>query len=287
MMQRQEILAAAEAAGAAVPVGDSKSRETLSAFAEQYHERMFPNRRSTFRTTDPDYVRMLDNFAFDEVVRSDNLPGSIRFLAILAALTAMGSIDEFRVILPAAFRFGVKPEEAKEVIYQATAYLGIGRAYPFLVASNEIFNDLNLPLPAADNSPRDDQSRMERGRKLQVEVFGEGMRNFVDNGPEDTRRFRVWLTANCFEDYYARSGLTLAQREMVTFCFLTAQGGCEPQLASHISGNIRLGNDKVFLLDVIAQMLPFIGYPRALNAIAVLEKVCGKGKMTKRQEEDK
>ena len=277
--------------GDTVPVGVScvagKSYETLSEFAERYHERMFPNRKSTFRTTDPDYVRMLDNFAFDEVVRSDNLPENVRFIAILAALIGMGSIDEFRVILPVAFRFGVKPEEAKEVIYQATAYLGIGRTYPFLVVSNEVFKKLNLPLPVADNAPRGDLSRLERGRQLQVDVFGESMRDFIDNGPEDTQRFRVWLTDNCFGDYYARSGLTLAQREMLTFCFLAAQGDCESQLVSHVSGNVRLGNEKAFLLDVIAQMLPFIGYPRALNAIAAVEKVCGKGKMKKRQEKDK
>ena len=42
-----------------------------------------------------------------------------------------------------------------------------------------------------------------------------------------------WLAANCFGDYYTRKGLDLAQRELITFCFLMAQGGCEPQLIAH------------------------------------------------------
>ena len=76
-----------------------------------------------------------------------------------------------------------------------------------------------------------------------------------------------WLAANCFGDYYTRTGLDLAQRELITFCFLAAQGGCEAQLTAHIQGNINVGNDQAFLLKVVAQCLPYIGYPRSLNAL--------------------
>ena len=69
-----------------------------------------------------------------------------------------------------------------------------------------------------------------------------------------------------------RTGLTLAQREMITFCFLAAQGGCEPQLTSHAKGNMNMGNDKDFLIRVVSQCLPYIGYPRSLNAIACVNK---------------
>ena len=34
---------------------------------------------------------------------------------------------------------------------------------------------------------------------------------------------------------------------MITFCFLAAQGGCEPQLTSHAAANMRIGNDKIFV----------------------------------------
>ena len=51
-------------------------------------------------------------------------------------------------------------------------------------------------------------------------------------------------------------------RQTVEVCFLSAQGGCEPQLISHTEANMRIGNDKPFLLKIILQCLPFIGYPR-------------------------
>ena len=81
-----------------------------------------------------------------------------------------------------------------------------------------------------------------------------------------------WLASNCFGDYYTRKGLTLVQREMITFCFLLAQGGCEPQLIAHAKGNMNMGNDKAFLIKVVSQCLPYIGYPRSLNAINCVNK---------------
>ncbi len=46
-----------------------------------------------------------------------------------------------------------------------------------------------------------------------------------------------------------------------------SHNGCEPQLTSHAGANISLGNDKEFLIKIISQCLPFIGYPRSLNAL--------------------
>lgn len=54
--------------------------------------------------------------------------------------------------------------------------------------------------------------------------------------------------------------------------WLAAQGGCEPQLTSHAGGNMRLGNDKAFLIRVVSQCLPYIGYPRSLNAIRCINE---------------
>ena len=63
---------------------------------------------------------------------------------------------------------------------------------------------------------------------------------------------------------------------MITVCFILAQGGCENQLTAQIQGNLNVGNDKEFLLKVLTQCLPYIGYPRSLNALACIKKVCDK-----------
>ncbi|MBQ9528212.1 MAG: carboxymuconolactone decarboxylase family protein, partial [Fretibacterium sp.] len=93
---------------------------------------------SEFRQTDPEFAAFFDAFALNEVTRQGSLDAPTRYRAILATLLGCQGVDEFRAILPAALDNGVTPVEAKEIIYQATAYLGIGRVRPFLTAANDV-----------------------------------------------------------------------------------------------------------------------------------------------------
>ena len=95
------------------------------------------------------------------------------------------------------------------------------------------------------------------------------MRDFYQSGPQETRHINKWLS-NMFGDYYTRKGLTTRQREMITFCFLMAQGGCEAQLKVHVIGNLNVGNDKQYLISIASQCVPYIGYPRVLNALTCI-----------------
>lgn len=235
--------------------------------ASDYHERMFPGYESKLLKTDPEFIELFDNFAFDEVVNNDDMDDHTRMIVILASLLGCQGIDEFKAMLTPAFNFHVTPIEMKEIVYQATAYLGIGRVFPFLHAVNEFCVSRGIELPLKGQSTTTPDTRLEAGIQAQVDIFGESMRDYYRSGQEDAKHINYWLTDNCFGDYYTRTGLNYKQREMITFCFLAAQGGCEPQLTSHASANMRLGNDKDFLIKVISQMIPFIGYPRCLNAL--------------------
>ncbi|HJC47453.1 MAG TPA: carboxymuconolactone decarboxylase family protein [Candidatus Lachnoclostridium pullistercoris] len=219
--------------------------------------------------TDPEFMERFEHFAFDEVVHEPGyeLDTETRYLAILAALLGCQGIDEFRTVLVRALDNGLTPVTAKEVIYQAVDYLGIGRVRPFLDAANEILEARGVSLPLEGQATTDMENRLERGEAAQVEIFGERMKGAWKNG-----HINRWLAANCFGDYYTRTGLDLKQREMITFCFLAAQGGCEPQLTSHAAGNMRIGNDEEFLMRVVSQCLPYIGYPRSLNAVTCIHK---------------
>ena len=137
----------------------------ISDFSKAYHEKMFPGYVSKFLETDPEFIERFDNFAFDEVI---NQPGvgqddKTRFLAILATLLGCQGIDEFRAMLPAALNFGVTPVEAKEIVYQAVAYLGIGRVFPFLKAANEILEARGIKLPLEGQATTTTENRREAG----------------------------------------------------------------------------------------------------------------------------
>lgn len=239
----------------------------MTEAAEKYYKKLYPDGEWTLAETDPEFAEFFTDFACDEVVGQDDLDDRTRMMAVLAALLGCQGLDEFKEILPGALNLGVMPVEVKEIVYQACAYLGIGRVRPFLTAVNEVLSarGIRLPLEGQATTTRDD--RIEKGEQAQVDIFGEGMKGFASSGPEESRHINRWLSGNCFGDYYTRTGLDYRQREMITFCFIAAQGGCEPQLTSHAAGNMKVGNDKTFLIKIISQCLPYIGYPRSLNAL--------------------
>lgn len=225
------------------------------------------NIASKYQNTDPEYAELIQNFACDEVENNDDLDDRTRMMAVLSALVGSQSTDAFKEMLGCALDSGVAPVEVKEIIYQATAYLGLGRVFPFLKCVNDELTERGIALPLEGQATTNPSDRLEKGEQAQVDIFGDHMRGFSQSGPEESRHINKWLSDNCFGDYYTRGGLDYKEREMITFCFLAAQGGCEPQLTSHAAANLRIGNDKAFLIKIISQCLPYIGYPRSLNAL--------------------
>ena len=199
--------------------------------------------------TDPEFTERFEYFAFHEAPNEEGqqLPEKTRFMAILAALIGCGGVDAYREMLPKALDSGVTPVMAKEIVYQAADYLGYGRMLPFLSCTNEIFSQKGVELPLPAQATTTLENRLEKGVEAQAEIFGEHMKEAWKTG-----HINRWLAENCFGDYYTRKGLTLSERELITFCFLAAQGGCEAQLIAHAKGNMNMRNDKDFLIRVVS-----------------------------------
>ena len=170
--------------------------------AQAFLEKMFPSDAPKLSDTDPEFAERFANFAFSEVVENVQLDDRTRYLGWLATLLGCQGIDEYRVILPAALNCGITPIEAKEVVYQAVAYLGIGRVFPFLKATNEILEaqGVELPLPEQAGTIPEEASRLAGGEQAQIDIFGEGMRDFKSKGNPDYPHINKWLVDNCFGD---------------------------------------------------------------------------------------
>jgi len=245
----------------------------ISETAEKNHKELFPDHKSTLKITDPELVEVFDNFAFDEVVSHGSLDSRRRLMVILASVIASQALGEYRVLLQGALNVGVTPVEVKEIVYQAVPYVGIAKVYDFLLATNEILQSRGFSLPLEGQSTTSPETRFEKGLALQKEIFGEMIDTMYQQAPEGQRHIQEFLSANCFGDYVTRGGLDVNVRELLTFSMLLSLGGCEPQLKGHIQGNINIGNGKALLVDIITQLIPYVGYPRALNALACLNGV--------------
>lgn len=237
---------------------------------------LFQGTTSELVEKDPEWVKITTAFSLEEVPSSSRLTERERMLCILSILLGCQGKGEYANMLHAALNSGLDPVAIKETVYQATAYLGIGRIHDFLELTNQVMekHDISLPLPAQGTT--DSDTRFEKGLTKQVSLFGEDMTKSQTDCPPLRRNINRWLANNCFGDYYTRGGLNDSEREMITFCFLLAQGGCENQLRGHTAGNIGVGNGKEKLYSVVEQSMPYIGYPRSLSAMNIIDEVSDK-----------
>src|SRR6478672_11013758 len=110
----------------------------ISDAAQRAHDELFPGHVSTLKVTDPELIEVFDNFAFDEVLQYGDLDTRTRLMVQLAGIIASQAVTEYRAMLGAALTVGVTPVEVKEIVYQAVPYVGMGKVFDFLHATNEV-----------------------------------------------------------------------------------------------------------------------------------------------------
>ena len=110
----------------------------MNEAAKRRMEELFKGTESTLRETDPEWIEITANFSQNEVVSTGSLTEKERMLCILSVLLGYQGMGEYRNMLHVALNVGIDPIAIREVVYQATAYLGIGRIHDYVVATSEI-----------------------------------------------------------------------------------------------------------------------------------------------------
>ena len=54
---------------------------------------------------------------------------------------------------------------------------------------------------------------------------------------------------------------------------VSSLGAADGQVKAHVQANKNVGNDKGTLIGVITQCLPYIGFPRTLNALGLVNEI--------------
>jgi 4-carboxymuconolactone decarboxylase len=240
--------------------------------AHKNHEELFPNHQSQLAVSDPELIDVFDNFAFGEVIAQSKLDSKTRVMLILAAIIGSQAVNEYKIMVGAAVNVGITPIEIKEILYQSVAYVGMARAFDFLHATNEVLTGLGHRLPLAGQSTTTTETRYDKGLAAQKAIFGPAIDDMYDKSPKDQLHIQRFLSANCFGDFYTRTGLDMKMRELVTLSILIAMGA-DAQVKGHVRGNLSVGNGRDVLIDVITQLLPWVGYPRTLNALNAVNEL--------------
>ena len=246
--------------------------------SEKKFKELFGNHVGPLAETDPDLQEMLNRFIFGEVFYQGSLSDKLRELITLVVLTTNQTLDQLQAHVFGALNVGVSPVEIKEAIYQCTPYLGFPKTLNAINKANEVFKQAGVSLPVESQKTVTEESRFDDGLKVQKEIFGEVIDKMHNTAPENQKHIQNYLSAFCFGDIYTRGTLDLKTRELLTLCILSALGGCENQVKSHVMGNISVGNTKDNLLEAVTHCLPYMGFPRTLNAIACINEMIPENK---------
>lgn len=216
---------------------------------------------------------IMKNYIYGDIYQHGDIDLKLRELILIVVNTTNHTLSSLQEHVKAALYIKVSPIQIKEVIYQCTPYIGLGKVQDALDIVNEVFKNQNI-----DNVPSqstvNENIRFEKGFDVQSEAFQrENIQTNHDNAPLELKHIQNYLSEYCFGDFYTRNGLDLKEKELMTMVMLATLGGCENQLKAHVAANIRVGNSRQLLIDTITQCQPYIGFPRVLNAINIINEV--------------
>lgn len=118
--------------------------------------------------------------------------------------------------------------------------------------------------------------RFERGEEVMRKVDGDKVTdNLLAAYAEVAPDFSRYLVEFAFGEIYAREG-DLRQRELVAISSLATMGGCDAQLETHVHGAFNVGLTEGEIVEAVMTLIPYIGFPKALNAMAVVKRVIEK-----------
>ena len=247
-----------------------KATETMNALYGETH--------TALTAADPEFAAVKERLVYGEIYAEEKLSAKLRELIILAVAATNQTMNEVKRHTAAALAAGVKPEEIKEAIYHCAPYIGLGKAENAVVAVNEVLAEKGIALPLESGQTVTEESRLSGGIAAQKSIFGDHIDTMRASAPENQKNMQDYLSAYCFGDFYTRRFLTIPERELLTFAILAAQGGCEPQVKAHVGGNAAVGNGKETLLAALTVCLPYIGFPRTLNALGCIYEVLPEAK---------
>ena len=239
--------------------------------ATEVYERLFGPRDTSTQQPDPELGEILRGLIFGDVFAVGDLDDRTRELVTVTVLATIQTLPQLRAHAAAALNVAVEPIELREAIYQLAPFIGFPRTLNALGVVNEVLEQQGHTLPLPDQATVTGPERYERGHAIQHPLYGDEIRSGLAHLPDslgDT--LARLLTESCFGDFYTRTGLTLQQRELVVLCALAALGGTDAQLVPHARANVTVGNTKPTQLAALIHCYPYIGFPRASNAIRLV-----------------
>ena len=224
--------------------------------------------------TDPEFMRILQRFIFGEVCYTGSLDNQERELITITVLTVNQTIPQLKAHIRACLIVGCSPIEIREAIYQCAPFIGFPKTLNAIAAMNEVFGSQNISLPLESQETVQEENRYEAGLAIQAPIYGTEIKDKYAWLPEEfAEAIPRYLTEFGFGDFSTRGGMDPKMRELLTLVLLAALGGAELQVRSHAIGALKVGNSKEEIFAALLHAMPYMGFPRMLNALNSIKDV--------------
>ncbi|WP_282802165.1 carboxymuconolactone decarboxylase family protein [Secundilactobacillus kimchicus] len=118
-----------------------------------------------------------------------------------------------------------------------------------------------------------EHTRLQIGKAALAQVDGSAADSVMHSLETIAPDVGKYILEFAFGDIYTRPVLDLKQREMITITSLLIQGDTAPQLDVHINGALNVGLTQEEIIETFIQCIPYIGFPKVLNAISTAKSV--------------
>jgi 4-carboxymuconolactone decarboxylase len=241
--------------------------ETLKQVGGKDYDRAF----RPLEPFSPDLSRMVVEHVFGDVVSRPGLDLKQREIAIVAALTALGSVrPALKFHIHGMLNVGCTPQEVVETIMHAVVYAGFPAAQDGMTIAREVFKERNLEFKPVSARPEGD--RYQLGIRNLQQTEGDRVKTiatrFATLAP-DLSRLVVEFARG---EIWNRRGLSLKSREFATLAMVTVLGNQSHSVAAHVEGALRAGATETEIEELLLQMTVYAGYPKTLTAIAAAQQ---------------
>lgn len=118
--------------------------------------------------------------------------------------------------------------------------------------------------------------RFEQGWNLLKSIHEEGGEQTIASFQGISPDLGKYIIEFAYGDIYSRPGLDLKQRQLLTIACLTTQGDCKPELSVHINTGLNVGLTENEIVEALLHCIPYVGFPRVMNAITIAKEVFDK-----------
>lgn len=216
--------------------------------------------------------------AQNEMNTNQALTAKQRSIVQIAVFTAKGELQALKPALYKGLDAGLTVNEIKEVLVHLYAYCGFPRSIRGLQTFIEVLDERKAKgisdKRGADASPiNQEQSKYDRGKKVLGELTKMPQDRPLTGYGAFAPAIDTFLKEHLFADIFERDVLTYAERELVTISVLSAIGGVEPMLNSHLNICLNVGLTPSQLNEFVSVIKSTLGEKEANDTQTVLKEV--------------